>query len=222
MNFRNIGLALAMHVGLTLALSAPAAAATLSYEETANGITGSGVGTNYLSLPVVDRYGNTLGASPGLIAAAGSPGFSFYDDYVFTVASSVVDSVTSEIDLGSLSIGNLEERLYSISGNSLPVIGTPSGFQTAWTTPISFTAGTTSGMQTVLSPTTLSAGTYVLEVRGNVTGAAGGGYSGAIDLQPVPVPAALPLMLSGLGLLGGLLRKRAKGQAVELTSNAPS
>ncbi len=69
-------------------------------------------------------------------------------------------------------------------------------------------------MQTVLSPTTLSAGTYVLEVRGNVTGTAGGGYSGVIDLQPVPVPAALPLMLSGLGLLGGLLRKRAAGQAV--------
>ncbi len=211
MNFRNVGLALAMNMGLTLALSAPASAATLSYEQTANGITGNGVGTNYLTLPVVDRYGNTLGPSPGLITAAGAPGFSFYDDYVFTVANSVIDSVTSEIDLGSLSISNLEERLYSIGGNSPPVIGTPAGFQTAWTTPISFSAGTASGMQTVLSPTTLSAGTYVLEVRGNVTGAAGGGYSGVIDLQPVPVPAALPLMLSGLGLFGGLLRKRGAG-----------
>ena len=46
----------------------------------------------------------------------------------------------------------------------------------------------------------LASGTYVLEVRGDVTGTGGGSYAGLIDLQPVPLPAALPLILSGLGL----------------------
>lgn len=194
---------------LCLAQAGNAAAATLSYEQTANGITGTGVGTSYSRLPVIDTYGNTLGPAQGVVP--GAPGFTFYDDYIFTVASSTIDSVTSEINLGSLSIGNLEERIYSFTGNSPPVIGTPAGFQTAWTAPISFTAGTATGMQTVLSPTDLAAGTYVLEIRGNVTGTAGGGYSGVLDLQPVPVPAALPLLLSGLGLLGGMARKHFAG-----------
>ena len=203
---RMTALPLAATLALCLAQMGNAAAATLSYEQTAAGITGSGVGTSYSHLPVVDTYGNALGASPGQLA--GAPGFSFYDDYIFTVADSTIDSVTSSINLGSLSIANLQERLYSISANSPPVLGTPSGFHTDWSAPINFTVGVETGMQTVLSPTQLSAGTYVLEIRGLVTGASGGGYSGVIDLQPVPLPAALPMLLSGLGLLGGVARKK--------------
>jgi hypothetical protein len=61
--------------------------------------------------------------------------------------------------------------------------------------------------------TTLAAWTYVLEVRGNVTGTSGGSYSGTLNVAPVPLPAALPLLFSGLGLLGGgLARRRASGK----------
>ena len=49
-------------------------------------------------------------------------------------------------------------------------------------------------------------GTYALEIRGNVTGASGGTYSGSINFSPLPLPAALPLLLGGLGLLD--LRRR--------------
>jgi hypothetical protein len=63
-------------------------------------------------------------------------------------------------------------------------------------------------MFTVLDPTTLTAGSYVLEIRGEVTGSSGGTYTGSLNLNPVPLPAALPLLLSGLGLLGGWIRKR--------------
>ena len=189
-----------------LAPTGNAAAATLSYEQTAAGISGTGVGTSYSHLPVADTYGNTLGPSPGELA--GAPGFSFYDDYIFTVADATIDSVTSSINLGSLSISNLEERIYSITGNSAPTLGTPTGFHTEWSDPVNFSAGLTTGMYTVLNPTTLAAGTYILEIRGDVTGSNGGGYSGQIDLQPVPLPAALPLLLSGLGLFGGMARKR--------------
>jgi hypothetical protein len=182
----------------------------LSYEATANGVTGSGIETNYSHLPVTDTYSNVLGPSAGLIAGAPAPGFSFYDDFVFSVATSTVDAVTSTIDLGQLfSIENLQVRLYNASGNpTSPVLGHPAGLLDAWSTGVNFSAGGQSGTVAVLPPTMLGAGTYVLQVRGNVTGTAGGSYAGALNLSPVPLPAGLPLMLSGLGLLGGMVRKR--------------
>jgi hypothetical protein len=192
--------------GVCLVQSENASAAmNLSYEETATGTTGNGAGTAFTSLPASGGYTNTFGASAGDIG--GAPGFSFYDDYIFTVANATVDSVTSEINLGKLSLGNLEERVYAVPGNTLPVLGQPQGFQTNWTTPVDFTAGSETGMFTVMDPTTITAGTYVLEIRGKVTGA-GGTYSGQLNLNPVPLPAALPLLFSGLALLGGLVRKR--------------
>jgi hypothetical protein len=201
---------LTVAAGIGLAQAGTAAAAmSLSYEETTSGvITGNGAGTVFTQLPASDGYTNTLPAMTGSVP--GAPGFSFYDDYVFTVAATTVDSMTSEINLGSLSINNLEERVYSVTGNqALPVVaGTPAGFETGWTTPLSFTAGPESGMFTVMNSTTLAAGTYVLEIRGDVTGSAGGTYSGELDLQPVPLPAAFPLLLSGLGVLGGFARMR--------------
>lgn len=201
---------LAVAGGLSLLQAGNASAAmSLSYEETSSGVvTGNGAGTAFTTLPASDGYTNTLPALTGSVP--GAPGFSFYDDYVFTVSNATVDSVTSEINLGSLSIGNLEERLYSVAANStLPAINGPAtGFQTNWTAPVSFSAGGESGMITVMNPTTLAAGTYVLEIRGDVTGSSGGTYSGELNLNPVPLPAALPLLLSGLGLLGGLARKR--------------
>lgn len=204
-------ISLAVTAGLCLAHGQSAAAATLSWEETATGITGTGVGTSYSHLPVTDTYGHVLGPSAGLIAGAPAPGFSFYDDFVFTVASSTVDSVTSTIDLGTLlSINDLQVRLYNASGNpTLPVLGdSPAGLQDGWSTGVNFNAGGQSGTFAVLPETMLQAGTYVLEVRGDVVGTAGGSYSGTLNLAPVPLPAALLLMLSGLGLLGGMVRKR--------------
>jgi hypothetical protein len=192
--------------GLSLVQTANASTVmNLSYEATANGTTGSGTGTAFTSLPAAGAYTNSFGAPAGDIG--GAPGFSFYDDYIFTVANSTIDSVTSEINLGNLSLGNLQERVYAVPGNTLPVLGQPQGFQTNWTSSVGFTAGAETGMLTVMNPTTLTAGTYVLEIRGDVTGA-GGTYSGQLNLSPVPLPAALPLLISGLGLLGGLVRKR--------------
>jgi hypothetical protein len=64
-----------------------------------------------------------------------------------------------------------------------------------------------------LAPVT-SQVSYVLEVRGLVTGSAGGLYSGQFTVAPapvpapVPVPAALWLMGSALGLVGAASRSR--------------
>jgi hypothetical protein len=59
----------------------------------------------------------------------------------------------------------------------------------------------------VITPHTLTAGTYDLQVRGT-TDTLGGSFSGVLNTAPVPLPAALPLLLSGFGLLGGMLRRR--------------
>jgi hypothetical protein len=205
MNFRTVALALSANVGLSLASMANASAATLSYEETAGGVSGSGAMTNYSHLPVSDFFGNTLGPSSGTLGAPADPGFTFYDDFVFTVASSTLDAASFLLNEGStLAIDNLQMRVYSASGNTPPVLGnSPAGLRAGWSNPIS-----TNGASSTLGTTLLGSGTYVLEVRGDVVGTAGGSYAGIIDLQPVPLPAAFPLMLSGLGLVAGLARKR--------------
>jgi hypothetical protein len=199
--------ALAIVTGLALIQTPAASAATLSYEETASGITGNGTGTDYSQLPVSDRFGNTFNsAATATLGAPADPGFSFYDDYIFTVANSTVDAVSFLLNEGTtFAIDDLQMRLYSVVGNSaLPVLGdSPAGLLAGWSNAIS-----TDSAQSNLATTMLSAGTYVLEVRGDVTGSAGGSYGGIIDLQPVPLPAALPLLLSGIGLLGGFARKR--------------
>jgi hypothetical protein len=192
--------------GLGLVQVQHASAATLSYEETASGITGNGTGTDYSHLPVSDFFGNNSGPATGTLGAPADPGFTFYDDYIFTVANSTVDAASFVLNDGTtLAISDLQMRLYSAAGNNtLPVLGnSPSGLLAGWSNAIS-----TNGSTTDLGSTMLSAGTYVLEVRGDVTGSAGGSYAGLIDLKPVPLPAALPLMLAGIGFLGGLMRRR--------------
>ena len=95
-------------------------------------------------------------------------------------------------------------RLYTYQdggGNQINpalVIGTPAGAV--------YDATMSGGTDTLYA--TLNPGTYVLEVRGVVTGSTGGSYAGTLQVAPVPLPAALPLLLSGLGLLGGLIRPR--------------
>jgi hypothetical protein len=56
-----------------------------------------------------------------------------------------------------------------------------------------------------INPLTLTSGSYVLEISGTTTGTNGGRYTGTLNLNTVPLPAALPLLLSGLGGLCGLL-----------------
>jgi hypothetical protein len=141
----------------------------------------------------------------------GTTSSGFYDDFVFTIGAGQVDSVTSSITLGNmLGISNMQVRLYDFNANGgvAPLLTTPvvgSAFD-AWSSMVSFPGGTTT--VDVLPTTTLSAGTYVVEVRGTASGAAGGNFTGSLNLTPVPLPAAGWLMLSGLGYFSALRRKR--------------
>ncbi len=201
-------IALAVCGGLSLHNRAMASSVlVLSDELTAGGLTG--LGTVNTPPAGASAYGNTFTGPTSAIPAA--PGWGFYDDFVFTISGSAVDSITSTINLGTSSaIDDLQVRLYNEAGNTpLPVTGVPSGTTLidAWSSTVTFAPGMT-GTVDVLPTTTLDAGTYVLEVRGNVSGSLGGGYSGTLNVAPVPLPAAFPLLLSGLGLLGGVVRRR--------------
>ena len=204
--------------GLSLAFQT-AGAAALSFQDLGPGLTSTsgptGQGTSYTTLPATDTFGNSFGCqacSSSVLVTGGSPSntYNFYDDFEFTVAAATIDSVSSTINLQNLlQVDNLQMRVYTAAGNSpLPVLGPANGLQGGWSTPVNFTVGSESGQISALSDVMLGAGTYVLEVRGDVVGSSGGSYSGNLNLSPVPLPAALPLLISGLGLLGGLVRKR--------------
>ncbi len=207
-------------VAVTAALAiAPAQAAPLqlSYSLTSNNgsnvVASTGVTTG-LAVPGSYTYGFTHGALDEIIAGSVSTrypdGFEFYDDFVFTIAAASANAITSTISFADiLGISDLQVRLYNAAGQgSLPVIGAPvGGAIEAWSNPIS--AGATTGTVAVLSNSVLSAGTYVLEIRGNVSGSAGGSYSGSLNVAPVPVPGALILFGSALSGVLAARRRRA-------------
>ena len=182
----------------------------LSYQETSSGVTGGGAFTGFPSSGGQGTYTDTFTTATPIISASPSPGYGFYDDFFFSVPTSVsADSITSSISLGnSFQINNLSVRLYKDNGYTAPILGAPPGGAIeAWGTSINIAPGET-GTVEVLNTTITQPGEYVLEVRGTATGTNGGSYTGQLNVSPVPLPAAFPLLLSGLGLLGGLVRKR--------------
>lgn len=214
----NSACALLIGVALTIGYTASVSAGTLSlsYSETASGTTGSGTVTS-VSPTNSYVYGNSQGnlTTTLFTPTSGNPAFiginyEFYDDYVFTISGATVNSVSSTINLSNvLSIDNLSARLYDASLNPvLPVLGLPTGGAIdAWST--TSIVGGNNVTVSVLNNTSLNAGTYVLELRGSVSGTLGGSYSGVLNVTAVPVPAAAWLMGSALaGLLG--VRRRAK------------
>ncbi len=154
------------------------------------------------SAPVSLTYGGTYTARQN----------QFYDEFLFSIQTNSVDSITSMINLGSLlGINNLQTRLYS---GTVTTTGVPNGLLQAWSTAITISGTGYSGSMAVISPITLSAGNYVLEVRGDVVGTAGGSYAGVLNIAPIPEPGEWALMLIGLGMIGFLAvrRKRNGGE----------
>jgi len=121
-----------------------------------------------------------------------TPG-AFSDTFNFNIgtASDLAASASvHSLDFGSLSV-------LQISGLSMSIFG-PSGQISGPTAP-------------AISVTNfnLSTGSYYAQISGNATGLFGGSYSVAMVASPVPIPAAVWLLGSGLiGLVGVSRRKK--------------
>lgn len=147
-----------------------------------------------------DIYG---GPSNGFLGAAG-----FVDDYLFQITSAQADVISATINLGGqYSIDNLFAKVYSLDSNpgGLLASGVPNG-------PVFYGTINTNGPVTFIQidPVALTAGSYVLEVSGISDGSLGGSYTGTLNLgtAAVPLPAGLPLLISGMGTLAAFVRRR--------------
>ena len=130
---------------------------------------------------------------------AHDPGF-FGDEFSFNITeNSKLTSITNEFDFGTfLDIADgWSVNLYSDAGytNNLYSAAISEDY-------LSFTKN-------------LGVGTYYLLVAGYANGSMGGGYNVSLSSVPAPVPepGEFALMLSGLGLMGYMVRRRKSNAA---------
>ncbi|MGB6307205.1 MAG: FxDxF family PEP-CTERM protein [Steroidobacteraceae bacterium] len=197
----------------TVVLGGSGAMPSYSYQYVAPNSTTPTVGDNYdLAVPGQYTFTDTFTTQQSLTQNLGTSSvgaYDFQDSYEFTVSTSASgDTLLASLGLGTLfDISNLQFRLYQVSGpNTQPIVGgLPSG-----STSVTVWQGLAPGQNSMTASFSgIQSGTYILDVAGIASGTGGGSYVGSVDLEPVPLPAALWLMLSGLGGLGALSRKRA-------------
>lgn len=141
--------------------------------------------------------------------------YGFQDTYQFAITAGAngdtlvasLSCCTTPEQSGGTSIYNISGlafRLYEVPLGTQPTVGPiPAGatLVTAW-------MGVASNGSTVASFSNLQAGEYFLDITGTANGTSGGSYVGSLQMSPVPLPAALPLLVSALGLFGVGIRRR--------------
>jgi hypothetical protein len=145
---------------------------------------------------------------------SGSPvgTYSFQDTYEFSVSEAAGgDLLAVSLALqgplqSNFNISNLQFRLYEVQPSTTPGLTIPTGspILTGW----QGISGNDSGNAIQANFSNLQSGTYFLDIAGTADGLSGGTYVGQLNLQPVPLPATVPLLLCGIAGLGAMLRRR--------------
>lgn len=165
-------------------------------------------------------FGSSAYSSSGCVA--GSPGnctnstpfliWNFQDNYQFSTPSSapLVQGAVISFTTGTEGLSDLQARIVETNATSASaLIGGSAGGVTVvdgWQTMTQMT-GSLTLFEAALSTTPLAANTdYFLQIRGEAASAAS--YTGNIVFTAVPLPAAGWLLLSGLGAIGAMSRRR--------------
>ena len=155
---------------------------------------------------------------PSSITATGSFNSNFittpsFDDYIqFSVGAPNGGATWAALSTNFTSVfglGSLASALYSGTWSSSAGLPIPVAIGTSGAVPIypGFSIWFTSGVTG-----TLAVGNYTLRLQG-LTEPGGGSYAGTITLAPVPEPGEWALMMSGLGLIGFMVRRRTSRPA---------
>lgn len=171
-------------------------------------LTGNGPGTsNYLFSQSYSHPTASYASGSGSLGNGDSYGF--INSYVIEVPASTTAAYLFSLNLDSQSgLDNLSAQLYAYNADGIQnlSVGTvapiTSGLIAGWSTSANGLVASTT-----LLPTSVPAGSYVLEIAGQENGTVSGAYTGQLSLTPVPVPPALPLMLAGLAGLAGFFRR---------------
>jgi hypothetical protein len=147
---------------------------------------------------------------PGTTSSVGP--YAFQDSYVFSLSQAAQgDALVVSLNLGQspsavYNISDLQFRLYEVPpGTTQPGLSIPTGSTIiqSWMG----TSGPSSGNPVQASFSNVQSGTYFLDIAGIADGSSGGTYVGQLNLSPIPLPGAAWLMISGIGLLGGVARR---------------
>jgi hypothetical protein len=177
-------------------MAAAAHAGTVSWSGTDDGNT---VGGTTTTIGALMTPSNLVLSDTFATNTTGSPIVNT-DDWTFTIPTTQIGVTTTgeQLSLQNFAVTGLVDSIALYSGtptgsNALIASGTPTG-----------------SFSSFLLTDLTSSGSYYLQITSTLAPGNFGSYTGTIVAAAVPLPATLPLLVSGLAA-GGLLLRRRKG-----------